>query len=120
MLRFCYLCIGVLFAGQAWADGCQLEEYGTLPVEMIGNRAITTVKINGADTHFILDTGAFFNTMSSANALSLGLKLQSAPFGLRISGIGGSASVQQAHVKQFGILGTTLENIDFIVGGSDA
>ena len=120
MLRFCCLCMGILFAGQVWADGCQLKEYGTLPVEMIGNRAITTVKINGADKHFILDTGAFFNIMSSANALSLGLKLESAPFGFRISGIGGSASVQQAHVKQFGILGTTLENIDFIVGGSDA
>ncbi|BDU22940.1 hypothetical protein DYGSA30_43970 [Dyella sp. GSA-30] len=87
---------------------------------MIGNRAITTVKINGADTHFILDTGAFFNTMSNANALSLGLKLELAPFGFRVNGVGGSASVQQAHVKQFGILGTTLENIDFIVGGSDA
>jgi clan AA aspartic protease (TIGR02281 family) len=112
--------MGVLLAGQAWADGCQLKEYGTLPVEMIGNRAITTVKINGADTHFILDTGAFFNTMSNANALSLGLKLELAPFGFRVNGVGGSASVQQAHVKQFGILGTTLENIDFIVGGSDA
>ncbi|WP_281850049.1 aspartyl protease family protein [Dyella sp. GSA-30] len=109
-----------MLAGQAWADGCQLKEYGTLPVEMIGNRAITTVKINGADTHFILDTGAFFNTMSNANALSLGLKLELAPFGFRVNGVGGSASVQQAHVKQFGILGTTLENIDFIVGGSDA
>jgi len=112
--------MGVLLAGQAWADGCQLKEYGTLPVEMIGNRAITTVKINGADTHFILDTGAFFNTMSNANASSLGLKLELAPFGFRVNGVGGSASVQQAHVKQFGILGTTLENIDFIVGGSDA
>jgi len=120
MWRFFCLCMGILFAGQAWADGCQLKEYGTLPVEMIGSRAITTVKINGADTHFILDTGAFFNTMSNANALSLGLKLGPAPFGFRITGIGGSASVQQAHVKQFGILGTTLENIDFIVGGSDA
>lgn len=120
MLRFCCFCIGILLAGQAWADGCQLKEYGTLPVEMIGNRAITTVKINGADTHFILDTGAFFNTMSNANALSLGLKLELAPFGFRVNGVGGSASVQQAHVKQFGILGTTLENIDFIVGGSDA
>lgn len=120
MLRFCCFCMGVLFASQAWADGCQLKEYGTLPVEMIGNRAITTVKINGADTHFILDTGAFFNTMSNANALSLGLKLELAPFGFRVNGVGGSASVQQAHVKQFGILGTTLENIDFIVGGSDA
>ncbi len=77
------------------------------------------VKINGKDTRFILDTGAFFNIMSSANASSLGLKLEPAPFGFRISGIGGVANIQQAHVKEFGILDTTLKNVDFIVGGTD-
>src|SRR5579859_5848922 len=120
MLRFCCFGIGVLLAGQAWADGCHLKNYGTLPVEMVGNRATTMVKINGTSTRFIIDTGAFFNIMSSANASSLGLKLQPAPFGYRISGIGGSANVQQAHVKEFGILDTTLKDVDFIVGGTDA
>ncbi len=117
--RFCCLGIGVLLAGHAWADGCQLKDYGTLPVEMVGSRATTMVKINGTNTRFILDTGAFFNTMSSANAASLGLKLQPAPFGFRIGGVGGAATAQQAHVKEFGILDTTLKNIDFIVGGTD-
>ncbi|MBB6187701.1 aspartyl protease family protein [Rhodanobacter sp. MP7CTX1] len=120
MLRFFCLGMGLLLAGQAWADDCRLENYGTLPVEMVGSRATTMVKINGNNTRFILDTGAFFNIMSSANASSLGLKLQSAPFGYRVSGIGGAASVQQAHVKEFGILDMTLKNVDFIVGGTDA
>jgi len=119
MLRFFCLGIGVLLAGQAWADECHLMDYGTLPVEMVGSRATTIVKINGNNTRFMLDTGAFYNTMSSANASSLGLKLQPAPFGYRISGVGGAASIQQAHVKEFGILGTTLKNVDFIVGGTD-
>jgi len=119
MLRFFCLGIGVLLAGQAWADECHLMDYGTLPVEMVGSRAATIVKINGNNTRFMLDTGAFYNTMSSANASSLGLKLQPAPFGYRISGVGGAASIQQAHVKEFGILGTTLKNVDFIVGGTD-
>jgi clan AA aspartic protease (TIGR02281 family) len=110
----------MLLAGHAIADDCHLKDYGTLPVEMIGSRATTMVKINGSDTRFILDTGAFFNIMSSANAASLGLKLESAPFGFRVNGIGGSASVQQTHVKEFGILGATLKNVDFIVGGTDA
>lgn len=121
MLRWC--CMGaalLLLASQAWADSCHVNEYGTLPVEMVGNRATTTVKINGKDARFILDTGAFFNIMSSANASSLGLTLQPAPFGYRVSGIGGSANIQQAHVKQFGILDTTLKNVDFMVGGTDA
>lgn len=114
-------CIGIaaLLAGQALADDCHLKNYGTLPVEMVGSRATTMVKINGNSTRFIIDTGAFFNTMSSANASLLGLKLEPAPFGFRVSGVGGAANVQQAHVKEFGILDTTLNNVDFIVGGTD-
>ncbi len=119
MLRSFCLGIGVLLAGQAWADECHLIKYGTLPVEMVGSRATTMVKINGNNTRFILDTGAFFNFMSSANASSLGLKLQSTPFGFRMGGIGGTANTQQAHVKEFGILDTTFKNVDFMVGGTD-
>ncbi|RDJ00595.1 tetratricopeptide repeat protein [Dyella solisilvae] len=112
--------MAALVAGHAWADGCRLKDFGTLPVEMVGNRATTMVKINGANTRFILDTGASFNTMSSANASALGLKLEPAPFGYRLRGIGGDVYVQQAHVKEFGILDTTLKNVAFIVGGTDA
>jgi clan AA aspartic protease (TIGR02281 family) len=119
-LRFLCLGIGVLLAGRAAADGCHLTSFGTLPVEMVGSQATTMVKINGSKARFILDTGAFFNIMSSANAASLGLRLEPAPFGYRISGIGGDASTHQAHVKEFGILDTTLKNVDFIVGGTDA
>lgn len=119
MLRLCCMGIGVLLAGQAWADDCHLNDFGSLPVAMVGTRATTMVKINGTDTRFILDTGAFFNFMSRANAASLGLKLEPAPFGYRMGGVGGDTSIQQAHVKEFGILGTTLKNVDFIVGGTD-
>ena len=119
MWRLCCIGLGLLLGTQAWAEDCQLKDYGTLPVEMIGNQATTMVKINGKDTRFIIDTGASFNTMSSANASVLGLPLQPAPFGYRITGVGGEASVQQTHVKEFGILDTTLKNIAFIVGGTD-
>ena len=120
MLRCCCLGLGLLLAGRVWAGECHLSNYGSLPVEMVGSRATTMVKINGNDARFILDTGAFFNFMSKANAAALGLKLEPAPFGYRISGVGGEANVQQAHVKKFGILDTTIDNVDFIVGGTDA
>ena len=119
MLRLVCLGIGVLLASQAWADGCHLMDYGTLQVEMVDGQATTKVSINGADTRFILDTGALFNTMPRANALALGLKLQPAPFGYRLSGIGGSAELDFAGVKEFGILNTTLHDIGFMVGGTD-
>ena len=120
ILRLCCLGVGFLLAGQAWADRCQIERYGTLPVEMEGGRATTMVKINESDTRFALDTGAFFNIMSKASASSLGLRLRALPPNFRISGIGGSADAEYTRVKDFGILGTTLKNIDFIVGGTDA
>jgi len=119
MLRFCCLGISVLVAGHAWAGSCKLESYGTLPVEMIGARATTMVKINGTETRFILDTGAFFNTMSKASANSLNLSTRFAPVGYRIWGIGGAADVEIATVKDFGLIDTTLPNVDFFVGGSD-
>jgi len=115
----CCLGISVLLTSHAWADGCQLKDYGTLSVDMAGEKATTMVKINGNDTRFILDTGAFFNFMSNANASSLGLKLRPAPFDFRMTGVGGSANVQVTHIKDFGILNATLKNIDFIVGGTD-
>ena len=68
MLRLSCLLPGVLLATPTWAANCQLESYGTLPVEVEGGRAITTVKINGSDTRFALDTGAFFSFMSNAAA----------------------------------------------------
>ncbi|MEP6897025.1 MAG: aspartyl protease family protein [Rhodanobacter sp.] len=119
MLRLLCMGISALLASQAWADGCQLKDYGTFPVEMLGGRATTMVKIDGNDTRLALDTGAVFNFMSRANASSLGLRLRPAPFGFRMSGIGGSADVKFAEVKKFGILNTTLKNIGFIVGGTD-
>lgn len=110
---------GLAAAGAARAEGCKVVDYGTLPVEVQNQRATTMVKINGKDTRFILDTGAFFNIMSRANAQALGLTLEMAPPGFFISGIGGDAGINVTHVRDFGILGADLHNIAFVVGGSD-
>lgn len=106
-------------AAQASAEGCRVAKFGTLPVEVTNGRATTMVKINDHDTRFILDTGSFFDVMSRANADALGLKLQMAPPGFYMSGIGGDAGTDLATVKDFGILDSTLHNILFVVGGSD-
>jgi tetratricopeptide (TPR) repeat protein len=118
-LRLVCLGSGVLLASQAWAGGCRLKDYGTLPVEMVDAQATTMAKINGSDARFFLDTGAFFNNLSRASALSLGLKLRPAPSWFHISGVGGTADAQFAQVKDFGILDTTFHDVGFIVGGTD-
>ncbi len=106
-------------AQAARADGCKVVNYGTMPVEVVGGRATTMVKINGRDTRFILDTGAFYNVMARANASAMGLTLEMAPIGLTLSGIGGSSGANVTHVRDFGVLGAELHNIEFVVGGSD-
>ncbi|MBD8900080.1 aspartyl protease family protein [Rhodanobacter sp. DHG33] len=111
----------MLLSGAAFAGtSCHLADYGALPVEMEGNRATTMVAINGQNTRLILDTGAMFNTMSRANATDLKLRESMLPFDLRGSGIGGSFGVELARVRDFGILGATLHNVEFLVGGSDS
>lgn len=109
----------MLLSGTTLAATCRLADYGALPVEMEGNRATTMATINGQNTRLILDTGAMFNAMSRANAADLKLRLSMLPFGMRGSGIGGSFGIELARIKDFGILGATLHNIEFLVGGSD-
>lgn len=113
-------CALLACAGPASAAGCTLGKYGTLSVDMIGERPTTLVKVNGAVTRFAIDTGAWFNFMSRANAGALGLRLVPAPFGFRMEGIGGTASAEVATVKDLGFLDTDLHDVDFVVGGSDA
>ena len=113
-------CALLACAGPASAEGCTLGKYGTLSVEMIGERPTTLVKVNGAVARFAIDTGAWFNFMSRANADALGLKPVPAPFGFRMGGIGGSADAEIARIKDLGFLDTDLHNVDFVVGGSDA
>ena len=82
-------------------------------------RPTIPVKINNGDAKFVLDSGAFYSVMSSATAAQYKLKLTPAPYGFRIMGVGGSADAKVATVKEFTIVGITLKNIEFLVGGSE-
>ena len=112
--------VALLLQGRAFAGTCHLNDYGALPVEMVGNRPTAPVAINGQNTRLILDTGAMYNNMSRANATDLKLRTSMLPFDMRGSGIGGSFSEELARVRDFGILGATLHNVEFLVGGSDS
>ena len=101
------------------AEGCTLGRVAELPVAMSGTRPIITAKINNQDARFVLDSGAFYSMISVATASEFNLKLKQGPFGLRIEGIGGSVTAQVATVKDFGIAGALIHNIEFLVGGSE-
>lgn len=120
-LAFCSIAYATVltWSSTAYAKDCKVSDFGTLPIEMAGEKATTVVKVNGQETRFILDTGAFYNSMSKANADALQLRREAVPFGLRGQGIGGSFSLELAKIKDFEILGASLHGIEFLVGGSD-
>jgi hypothetical protein len=98
---------------------CRIGKVVDLPITMNSLRPTIGAKINDKGAKFVLDSGAFYSMISSATAAEYGLKARPGPFGLRVIGIGGSADVQIATVKEFSIVGLTMKNVEFLVGGSD-
>lgn len=98
---------------------CSIGKYVDIPVTMAGRRPIVTAQINGRDARFILDSGAFFSTIASANAAEYGLSIRDLGGNARLKGIGGETSLRATKAKAFTIAGQTIPNIDFAVGGSD-
>lgn len=103
----------------AATPGCTVTVIGQLPVTMDGLRPLIQAKINGQPATFIADSGAFYSAISPGSAREFALPLRPAPPGLFVTGVGGSATVEIATVRNFGIAGADLSNIEFIVGGSE-
>ena len=83
------LTLGCLAPGRmTYAEPCTLARVAELPVTMLGTRPMVHAAINGTDALFIADSGAFFNTLTPAAAEQLKLRLEPAPFGFAISGVG--------------------------------
>jgi tetratricopeptide (TPR) repeat protein len=98
---------------------CTVSRVLELPITMNSLRPTIPVKINNRDAKFVLDSGAFYSLMSSATAAEYNLRLTPAPFGFRIMGVGGSTEAKIATVKEFTIVGITVKNVEFLVGGSE-
>jgi tetratricopeptide (TPR) repeat protein len=99
---------------------CKLGEMAEFPITMRGLRPLMTAGINGTDVQFVLDSGAFYSTLSPASASELKLETHYGPFGFYMQGAGGGrADVSIATVKTFTLAGVPLKNVDFLVGGTD-
>lgn len=98
---------------------CRLGIMATLPITMQGLRPTTVAQINGTDAPFLVDSGAFFSVITPGSAKQFGLHQTPAPAGFYMTGIGGSSTLTVTTVKKFGVAGQTLDNIPFLVGGSE-
>jgi tetratricopeptide (TPR) repeat protein/predicted aspartyl protease len=98
------------------AAECKIGKIAELPVTMNGLRPIVTAQINGVETEFIADSGAFYSTLSPASAAEL--KLRVTPSQIQVRGITGSTLAGVATVKEFTLAGVPIHNVQFIVGGA--
>jgi tetratricopeptide (TPR) repeat protein/predicted aspartyl protease len=101
----------------AFAD-CKMVKMAELPVTMLGLRPLIDARINDKDVRFEVDSGAFYSMISAASAAELNLKLKAAPYGMRVSGIGGITKPSVATVEVLTLAGIPVRNMQFLVGGS--
>ena len=115
-------------AAPALADGCKLEALMQLPVTMQGSRPVVTTRINGAEAHFAIDSGAFFSmlTTDAANRFRLATSTYTPTGshlgrsgGVTIEGATGEAVVGVTTVAAFGDGNRPIRNVQFLVGGRE-
>jgi predicted aspartyl protease len=79
-----------------------------------------SAKINDVEVQFVLDSGAFWSTISTARAEQLRLKTAPAPYGYySVNGVGGAATMSMATVQTFTLGGLAVHNAEFLVGGTE-
>jgi len=86
---------------------------------MVDLRPLLTANINGIDARLVLDSGAFFNMISTASAAELKLKRTPAPIGLYVTGINGATDVAMVKVKTLILAGVPIHDVEFLVGGGE-
>lgn len=99
---------------------CSIGKIADLPVRMDGMRALIPVKLNGADTNLIVDSGAFLSLLSTAGAAQVKAKVSPTTVISSIAGANGEAGVSVATLDQFVLDGIPMApHYQFLVGGTD-
>lgn len=105
-----------LFVGRPALAACSLG-VSQLPLTMQGLRPLLTTKVNGSETRFMVDSGAFYSLITPAAVARLNLRTEPLPERITISGANGAANASLTTVKVFTIAGVDVRNIQFIVTG---
>jgi len=95
---------------------CQLQSYGEIDAAMQNGKIVAMARLNGKPVPMVVDTGAFGTMLFQSAAGRLGLTLRDT--GMTAYGVGGSARVYSARVKEFALAGLSEPNADLAVTGS--
>ncbi len=108
------LTLGLATASPSWAI-CKMGMVGELHLIMQGHRALAPVKVNGADARILIDSGAFWNSMSAGYAAKFNLSINSEPDAV-LSGVGGqTAQISIGTAQDFSIAGASYHGVTFVV-----
>jgi tetratricopeptide (TPR) repeat protein/predicted aspartyl protease len=112
------VCVGIAVCAcpVAAAEHCALQSFAELPVTMEGLRPVVVLQVNGADTRFVVDSGAFYSMLTPAAAAELKLPTRPAPLGLRVGGVGGIITPRIATVDTLTLAGYPFHRVEFLVG----
>jgi tetratricopeptide (TPR) repeat protein/predicted aspartyl protease len=103
----------------ARAGGCTLKRLAEVPVTMHGMAPLVHTKVNGVDAQFIVDTGAFFNTMSPTAAKAFKLRTDLSTENFYVTGVGGAAHAYVARVDTLTLFNFEIPRVAFVVAGND-
>lgn len=109
--------LGLALAQPAWSQ-CVVKQAAELPITMAGLRPMLNVKMNGVSERLLLDSGAFYSTLSHAVAAALNVKERDAA-GVEIGGVGGSFVAKAGYVKSITFGNIVMSNVGFLIGGSE-
>ena len=99
------------------AEPCKIVRFPDIPVTMRGLRPIVRAQINGQDAWLVADSGAFFSFLTPAAVEQFQLPYKSFP-GLYVEGVGGPELARVVQVRKFSLIGTTWNDVEFVVAGS--
>jgi predicted aspartyl protease/tetratricopeptide (TPR) repeat protein len=118
MRKILFAVLAAFFISTEANAGCEVGQLLEFKVTMQGAQPLADIGVNGRTLPFIIDSGAFFSTISPGTAQELGLQLQYSP--VRVEGLGGAAgSTYLTRVQTLDLAGNPLHNIQFVVAGSE-
>ena len=108
-------------AAAAAPQDCKLGMLLQIPISLGGSfKPMTDAQINGHDVRLLVDSGDFYSILSPATAAEFRLRLEAAPGGLTVSGVGGGRITPQLTHANLTLGGVTLsKKRDFLVGGNE-
>ena len=100
------------------AEPCKLQQL-KMPVRLVEQRPVAQITLNGVEKQMLVDSGAFFSVVSHATAAQLQLPLRALPMGVQVRGFTGDIEMKRARIEKVGLLGASLANVEFLVGGNE-